>query len=43
MAEFVLFIFSFYICMVGVMCDAVAATITILFIVLVSAVCWPRR
>lgn len=43
MAEFVLFIFSFYICMVGVMCDAVAATITLLFIVLVSAVCWPRR
>lgn len=43
MAEFALFIFTFYICMIGVMCDAVAATITLLFIVLVSAGCWPRR
>ena len=43
MAEFVLFIFTFYICMIGVMCDAVAATITVLFIALVFAVCWPRR
>lgn len=43
MAEFVLFIFTFYICIIGVMCDAIALTITLLFIVLVSAVCWPRR
>ncbi|SDP87725.1 hypothetical protein SAMN04515624_1503 [Eubacterium maltosivorans] len=43
MAEFVLFIFTFYISMIGVMCDAVAATITVLFIALVSAACWPRR
>ena len=43
MAEFVLFIFTFYISMIGVMRDAVAATITVLFIALVSAACWPRR
>lgn len=43
MAEFVLFIFTFYICMIGMMYDAVAATITVLFIALVSAMCCPRR